>query len=232
MIILQESNSAQSFSFIPRSDSYNILQLTNEQTGVTVNVAITTNVIGEYFNTITATFALKQNNFYTLTLLNNATVVFKDKVFCTNQSIPTFSVNTGQYITNQTAQDFGVYTITNPPNNTGTYFSLDVSSTSAQGTPQPSGSYFDVIIGVNTFIYKRASPLTLGGLGLSFVGGGGTNFINATSLLINTTSFLNYDGTIATSTNVLSALQGLSQGGTIRINDSIAYSNNDFILYE
>ena len=109
MIILQESNSAQSFSFIPRSDSYNTLQLTNEQTGITSNVTITTNVVGEYFNTITATFSIKQNNFYTLTLLNNATVVFKDKVFCTNQSIPTFSVNSGQYVTNSSNNDFILY---------------------------------------------------------------------------------------------------------------------------
>jgi predicted nucleic acid-binding protein len=109
MIILQEVGTAQSFSFIPRSDTYNTLQITDEQTGVTSNVTITTNVVGQYYNTITATFSLKENHYYTLTLKQNTNVVFKDKVFCTNQSIPTFSVNNGQYIVNTSNNDFILY---------------------------------------------------------------------------------------------------------------------------
>jgi hypothetical protein len=109
MIILQESNTAQSFSFIPRSNTYNVLELTDEQTGVTSVVTITSNVVGSYFNTITATFSLKQNHFYTLEVKQNTDVVFKDKVFCTNQSIPTFSVNAGQYTANSSNNDFIIY---------------------------------------------------------------------------------------------------------------------------
>jgi hypothetical protein len=109
MIILQEVGTPQSFSFIPRQDTYNTLQITDEQTGVTTNVTITTNVVGQYYNTITATFSLKQNHYYTLTLKQNTDVVFKDKVFCTNQSIPTFSVNNGQYIVNTSNNDFILY---------------------------------------------------------------------------------------------------------------------------
>ena len=109
MIILQEIDTPQSFSFIPRQDTYNTLQITDEQTGVTTNVTISTNVIGQYYNTITATFSLKENHYYTLTLKQNTDVVFKDKVFCTNQSIPTFSVNNGQYIVNTSNNDFILY---------------------------------------------------------------------------------------------------------------------------
>ena len=109
MIILQQSNTAQSFSFIPRSNNYNVLELTDEQTGITSAVTITSNVVGSYFNTITATFSLKQNHFYTLEVKQNTDVVFKDKVFCTNQSIPTFSVNAGQYTVNNSNNDFIIY---------------------------------------------------------------------------------------------------------------------------
>ena len=109
MIILQEVGTAQSFSFIPRSDSYNTLQITDEQTGVTSNVTITSSVVGEYYHTITATFSLKENHYYTLTLKQNTDIVYKDKVFCTNQSIPTFSVNNGQYIVNTSNNDFILY---------------------------------------------------------------------------------------------------------------------------
>ena len=109
MIILQEVGTAQSFSFIPRSDSYNTLQITDEQTGVTSSVTITSSVVSEYYHTITATFSLKENHYYTLTLKQNTDIVYKDKVFCNNQSIPTFSVNNGQYIVNTSNNDFILY---------------------------------------------------------------------------------------------------------------------------
>ena len=109
MIILQETASAQSFSFIPRSSAYNTLQITDEQTGITTNVTITSSVTGSYYDTITATFSLKQNHFYTLTLKQNTDIVYKDKIFCTNQAIPTFSVNNGQYIVNTSNNDFILY---------------------------------------------------------------------------------------------------------------------------
>jgi predicted nucleic acid-binding protein len=109
MIILQETASAQSFSFIPRSSAYNTLQITDEQTGVTTNVTITSSVTGSYYDTITATFSLKQNHFYTLTLKQNTNIVYKDKIFCTNQTIPTFSVNNGQYVVNTSNNDFILY---------------------------------------------------------------------------------------------------------------------------
>lgn len=109
MIILQETGSAQSFSFIPRSSAYNTLQITDEQTGVTTNVTITSSVTGSYYDTITATFSLKENHFYTLTLKQNTDIVYKDKIFCTNQAIPTFSVNNGQYVVNTSNNDFILY---------------------------------------------------------------------------------------------------------------------------
>ena len=109
MIILQETATAQTFSFIPRSSAYNTLQITDEQTGVTTNVTITSSVTGSYYDTITATFSLKQNHFYTLTLKQNTDIVYKDKIFCTNQSIPTFSVNNGQYVVNTSNNDFILY---------------------------------------------------------------------------------------------------------------------------
>ena len=109
MIILQEVGTAQTFSFIPRSNTYNTLTITDEQTNVSTNVTIASSVVGEYYTTITATFSLKQGHFYTLKLKQNTDVVFYDKVFCTNQSIPVFSVNNGQYTVNTSNNDFILY---------------------------------------------------------------------------------------------------------------------------
>lgn len=109
MIILREQAQSQVIAFIPRSDSYNTVTITDEQTGVSASVAIITNTVGEYYNTIEAVFSLKEGHFYTLAIKQNTDVVFKDKVFCTNQTIPTFSVNSGQYTSNSSNNDFILY---------------------------------------------------------------------------------------------------------------------------
>lgn len=109
MIVLQETNDPQTFSFIPRSDSYDGLFLTDDQTNVEVEVTISSNTIGDYINTITATFDLTQGHFYNLVVKDGSDVVYKDKVFCTNQPIVSFSVNNGQYTSNSTTNDFIVY---------------------------------------------------------------------------------------------------------------------------
>jgi len=109
MIVLSTSTSAQTFSFIPRFENYTTMAITDEQTNVTTTVSITNSTQGGYVNTITATFALVENHTYTLLLSNGSTICYKDKIFCTDQSISTFSVNNGTYTSNATTNTFIVY---------------------------------------------------------------------------------------------------------------------------
>ena len=109
MIVLTPSTSAQTFSFIPRFENYTTMAITDEQTNATQTITITSSTQGAYVNTITATFALKNNHGYTLLLSNGATICHKDKIFCTNQSISTFSVNNGAYTSNTTTNTYIVY---------------------------------------------------------------------------------------------------------------------------
>ena len=109
MIVLTPSGSPQTFNFIPRSNTYTLMQITDEQTNVTSNVTISSNTIGDYINTITATFALVEGHFYNLVIKNGGTTLFKDKVFCTAQTLSTYTVNNGQYVSNTTTNDFIVY---------------------------------------------------------------------------------------------------------------------------
>ena len=109
MIVIQETANAQTFSFIPRSQSYDALYLTDDQTNVEVQVTIDASTQGDYLDTITATFSLTEGHFYNLVVKDGANVVFKDRVFCTNQAIVSFSVNNGQYTSNSTTNDFIVY---------------------------------------------------------------------------------------------------------------------------
>jgi len=109
MIILNKTTDPQTFSFIARSKVYDSLFITDESTNTTIEVAIDSNVSGDYVDTITSTFSLIEDRYYNLELRNGSDVVLKDKVFCTNQSVQSYSVNNDEYTSNNTNNDFIVY---------------------------------------------------------------------------------------------------------------------------
>ena len=115
MIILQPIATEQSFSFIPRSQTYDALYITGESTNVTTEITITSFTNGDYYDTINATFvngdfSLIENNFYKLTLKNGTTIAHKDRIFCTNQTpVVNYSVNDGQYTSNVSNNEFIIY---------------------------------------------------------------------------------------------------------------------------
>ena len=97
MVILQQSASEQSIRFIPRTSTYDGLFITDDQTNTEVEITIASSVQGDYFDTINATFSILENHFYNLEIRNGNTVVYKDKIFCTNQAVNSYSVNEGKY---------------------------------------------------------------------------------------------------------------------------------------
>jgi hypothetical protein len=109
MIVLTPSATPQTFSFIPRDNTFNVMELTDDQTNITVAVAITSSTVGDYINTITATFGLIEGHFYNLVLRVGTNIIYKDRIFCTAQSLVTFSVNNNQYVSNSTLNEFIVY---------------------------------------------------------------------------------------------------------------------------
>ena len=109
MIILTTSTNDQTFVFIPRSHTFNYVGITDEQTGVTTEITGYTHTVGDYYDTLEAEFNLVENHFYDLVFINGAVVVYKDRIFCTNQNVNTFTVNNGQYVSNSTTNEFIVY---------------------------------------------------------------------------------------------------------------------------
>lgn len=110
MIVLQESASAQNLDFIPRSftsgNTYNVT-IVNEQTNTEVyNQDVTSITENLYYNRLNAIFDVKQDNFYMVTVKAGSDVVFKDKIFCTNQTISNFTVNNSQYTQQDTTNEF------------------------------------------------------------------------------------------------------------------------------
>ncbi len=109
MIILNKTTDPQTFSFIGRSKSFDSLYITDEQTGVTTEVTIDSFTSGDYIDTITAVFSLVEDRYYNLEIKNGSDVVLKDKVFCTNQAVSTYSVNNDKYTSNSSNNEFIIY---------------------------------------------------------------------------------------------------------------------------
>ncbi len=133
MIILKEQIQSQTIKFIPRLYSADILILKNETTNVstTYNPTFTTD---GYYLKCDLVLDLKENTFYNLTIfksnftadnniitvdsntlnadmdkLNRNYLIYKDKIFCTNQNKEDYTVNQNQYVANVTNNEFKIY---------------------------------------------------------------------------------------------------------------------------
>jgi hypothetical protein len=108
MIILQETGIAQEFKVIPRELVADSMTLTSETTGEAVTYVITP-IIDRYYLVINEIVALKENNFYTIEVKNATEIVYKDKIFCTNQTVSDFSVNNNEFTTYSSDNDYITY---------------------------------------------------------------------------------------------------------------------------
>ena len=109
MIVVQQTNVSQTFNFIPRFGSGVTLELTDENTNDTVPVSglFTT---GDYVHSFSGVLPTLENHFYWAVIKDGGgNLLLKERMFCTNQPIDTFSVNDGEYISNQTTNDFIMY---------------------------------------------------------------------------------------------------------------------------
>ena len=108
MVILKESVLSQTFKFIPRVYEADTLVLKNETTGVEVVYEITP-TIDRYYLVVSEILDLEQNTFYQMTIKNGLEVVYKDKVFCTNQNVDSYSVNNNTYVSVSSNNDYITY---------------------------------------------------------------------------------------------------------------------------
>jgi hypothetical protein len=106
MIVLTTSNSAQTFSFVPRKTGYNTMQIIDEIENTTETVSITSSVAGDYTHSITATFDLVEGRSYLLVLKNGSNIIYRDKIYCTDSPLTNFSVNYNQYTSNVSNNEF------------------------------------------------------------------------------------------------------------------------------
>jgi hypothetical protein len=108
MIILKQSNLVQEIKFIPRLLQATGFTLRNEITNETTSFTETFTV-SDYYLTTSTVFNLKEFTYYNLTVLNNSDIVYKGRIFCTNQEIKDYTVNQNEYVQNFTNNEFIEY---------------------------------------------------------------------------------------------------------------------------
>lgn len=103
MIILKESALSQTFNVIPRyyvADSMNI-----KGSEGSTSYAITASQDGRYL-TWDKIVTLTEGQFYTITILDGTSVVYTDRVFCTNQVIADYTINKDTYTETTSNNDY------------------------------------------------------------------------------------------------------------------------------
>ena len=105
MIIFTESATDQTIKFIPREYAADLLTLTDEQTGEVFTYNITP-LRSDHYLVVTETFDTLENHTYGLKVFNGTNIVYRDLVFCTNQTTSNFSVNNGEYVQRASNNDY------------------------------------------------------------------------------------------------------------------------------
>ena len=105
MIILQETSSPQTIKVVPRTLQADSMVLTLEGAGTSETVNISPS-IDRYFLDITEVFNIKEGNTYSVEIFNGSETIYKGLIYCTNQAIDNYSINNGEYVQNETNNDF------------------------------------------------------------------------------------------------------------------------------
>ena len=110
MVILSTDNvNQQTFRFIPRGNIFDSVIITNEQTNESIIINAYTFEAGDYWCSLSSIFNLKEAHFYTLEIKNDSVIIFRDKIFCTDNYSGTYSINRHKYTSNNTTNTFIVY---------------------------------------------------------------------------------------------------------------------------
>lgn len=105
MIILLDSLLPQTFKFIPRGLTADSIEIKDESTNTIVTIDITPSV-DRYYLSVSEVLTLVEGRFYTLKVLNGLEVVYKDKIFCTNQKVSSYTINKNEYVEYETDNSY------------------------------------------------------------------------------------------------------------------------------
>jgi hypothetical protein len=109
MNVLTTSTETQQLVIVPRSTTFDELIFTDDSTNVPVEIEIDSVDDKGYYQVLNVICELTENRFYNIELFNDGEVVFRGKVFCTDQNLVNFSVNNGKYTSHATTNQYITY---------------------------------------------------------------------------------------------------------------------------
>ena len=102
----------KTFKIIPREFTVGTLnlKLTSESTNKTITVDATSVIDGNYISFDAVFGTLTESDFYILDVIYSNNIIYKDKIFCTDQAINQsndeyYSVNKDQYISEESSDN-------------------------------------------------------------------------------------------------------------------------------
>ena len=108
MIILREQETAQTLNAIIYGSDADTIVLRDEETNIETEIECVFS-IDKYFVTTSVILPIKENKYYTLTIKDGTNIVYRDKIFCTNQNIEDYTINHEQYIQNVTTNEYKIF---------------------------------------------------------------------------------------------------------------------------
>jgi len=100
MKILLDSSNAQTLSFIPRAYPTTVdYTLIEEGTNRTVTGTSIATIDVSGFLTISQPWQLTRDKYYSIDIFDSSdsTLIFRDKIFCTNQDVKAYTINENEY---------------------------------------------------------------------------------------------------------------------------------------
>lgn len=108
MIILREQEEPQILNAIIYGSEADSIVIRDEETNIETEIDCVFS-IDKYYVTTSVILPIKQNKYYTLTIKDGTNVVYRDKIFCTNQTKETYSINKDQYVQHTTTNEYKIY---------------------------------------------------------------------------------------------------------------------------
>lgn len=109
---LIQTNGNKTFDIIPRVFSVGVLtvKITSESTNTPISVNSTASINGNYLQFASIFGTLVEGQFYILEVSNSSEIIYKDKMFCTDQTINQtandyYSINKNQFVSEDSASN-------------------------------------------------------------------------------------------------------------------------------
>lgn len=109
MNVLTTTLDPQPLVIVPRSTTFDELIFTDDSTNIPVVIEIDSVEDKSYYQILNVFCELVENRFYNVELFNDGALIYRGKVFCTDQTIVNFSVNKGRYTSHATTNQYITY---------------------------------------------------------------------------------------------------------------------------